>query len=300
MFYLIFKNNLGEITFSGSGNSEISVREISGLGTPDKVYRTQEYLDFDGQVTVSSHFAPRTITISFDIVGGNISQKTAEIYRILSQNGTLYTFFDNSQRRIEVNQISVDSFIRHGSRFRSFAVQFICDNPYFSDHSPIYESCYETLGNIVYDEESESWNLDGPSVWGTHSNDKLLINSGDIKSYPTFTICSSGSAADSNGFEILRVNPYNSSEVIQKFSLNYPLSDGETVTVCFDSRSNGNIRSVTNNLGQNLLSYRSEDSSLSDFWIEPGANRIILNNLSSGNSISASISYENQYIEGVF
>ena len=300
MSYLIFKNNLGEINFSGSGDSDIAVREITGLGTPDRIYQTREYLDFDGQITLSSHFSPRTITISFDVVGGSISQKTAEIYRILSQNGNLYTFFNNSRRRIEINQISVESFIRHGSRVRSFAVQFVCDNPYFSDHSPIYESCYETLGKLVYDGESESWNLDVPSVWGTNSNDKFLINSGDIKSYPIFTVCSSGNAADSNGFEILRVNPDNPAEIIQKFTLNYPLSDGETVTVCFDSRSNGNLRSVTNNLGENLLSYRSEESSLSDFWIDPGKNRIILNNLSGGNSISAYISYENQYIEGVF
>ena len=79
MSYLIFKNNLGEINFSGSGDSDIAVREITGLGTPDRIYQTREYLDFDGQITLSSHFSPRTITISFDVVGGSISQKTAEI-----------------------------------------------------------------------------------------------------------------------------------------------------------------------------------------------------------------------------
>lgn len=300
MSYLIFKNELGELTFSGDGSSPLVIREITGLGTPDKIYQTREYLDFDGQSTISSKFAPRIITISFDICGEDISAHTANVYRVLSKPGTLYTYFVGSNRRITVNQISVDSFVRHGSRFRSLVAQLICDNPYFADHIPVSFSCYETGNNLKYDPEADSWHLDTPTVWGIRINDKPFMNSGDIRTYPVFSITSYGDASSSNGFEILRVNPDNPSEIIQRFCLNYAMSDEETVTICFDSRMGDGRRFVSSSSGKSLLNYRSEDSSLSNFWIDPGENRIIFNNLSEGNTISASVFYENQYVEGVY
>ena len=299
MSYIVYKNDLGELTFSG-GLSDFSIREIVGLGTPDKKYQTREYLDFDGQRTLSSHFVPRTISMSFDISGEDTSSLTAKLYKVLSKEGTLYTYFNTSCRRIAVNQVKIDSFSQNSSRSRSFVAQFICDNPYFFDTHSVSMPCYETVKNIRYNTASGKWNLGTPTIWGAKNNNLLLVNTGDIKAYPTFKIHSFGSSDNNNGIELLRVNPNSSGEIIQRFCLNYALTDGETLTISFDPRSDLGRRYLKSSLGVNLLSFRSENSSLSDFYLEPGENRIILNNLSTGNILSASLTYENQYIEGVY
>ncbi|MBR2916389.1 MAG: phage tail family protein [Clostridia bacterium] len=299
MSYIVYKNDLGEITFSG-GLSDFSIREIVGLGTPEKSYKTREYLDFSGQKTLSSHFLPRTITMSFDISGKDTSALTAKLYKVLSEEGTLYTYFDTSCRRIIVNQVFVESFTKNSSRSRSFVAQFICDNPYFFDTQTVSLPCYETVKNIKYDQDSGKWNLDTPTIWGAKNNNLLLLNTGDTRAYPTFKIHSLGSSDSANGIELLRVKPNSPTEIIQRFALAYPLTDGETLTISFDPHSDLDRRYLKSSLGVNLLPFRDEDSSLSDFYLEPGENRIILNNLSTGNILSASLSYENQYIEGVY
>ena len=300
MSHIIFENELGTLSFYGDRSSELAISEIQGLGTPDKNYRTRNYIDFDGQTTISSNFMPRTISMAFDIISGNVSEISSKIYRIFSKGGTLYTHFENSSRRIEVNQIAVDSFIPHGTALRSFVVQFTCDDPYFSDEFPVTKPCYEIVKNIRYDSESNSWNLDTPSIWGTNSNDVLLINSGDSRIYPIITVYSQGSAEDNRGIELLRVNPHNPDEILQRFAINYQLSDGEVIIFCFNQRSDLKRRYIKSSLGSNLLNTRTEDSSLDNFYLDLGENRVILNNLSTGNTLSATISYDNQYIEGVY
>lgn len=300
MSYIIFKNDLGELTFSGDNSSEFAIRSISGLGTPEKIYETRRFLDFDGQITTSSRFDARTITMNVDITKGDASFLSAKLYRILSKSGTLYTYFKNGSRRIYANQVSVDSFVSNGSVFRSFVIQFICDNPHFSDTLPIIEPCYEIQKNIRFNPETNSWNLDASLVWGSNSNDVILNNKGDTIVYPIFTIHSIGTSNDDMGIELLRVDPDNPEVVLQRFKLLYALSDGEVITLCFNQRSDENRRYIKSSLGTNLLNFRSKDSSLSGFYLEPGRNRIILNNLSAGNKLSASLSYDNQYIEGVY
>ncbi len=299
MFYILFKNNLGEIKFSGDGTEPFSLTHISGLGLPEREYQTHEYLGLDGQQTVSSRFAPRIITMVFDLKGRNISSLTAKLYRVLAQEGTLYIVSSNSQRRTHVNQISVDSFTGNGN-YRSFSAQFICDNPYFWDMETIHRPCYKLIKNIKRDSAADLWNLDTPVIWGQISNDTVFNNDGDIKAYPIITIYSKGDAADNGGFEILRVDPKNSENIIQRFCLNYAMTDNEKITVCFDSRSDKKRRYISSSQGTNLLNCRSEDSALDQFYLECGENRIIINNLSHGNLLSAYLSYENQYVEGVF
>ncbi len=299
MLHIIFKNDLGEIKFSGDGNSPFSLTAITGLGLPEKIYQTREYLDFDGQQTISSRFSPRTITIAFDLKGKEVSSLTAKLYKTLTKDGVLYVISDTSSRRINVHQITVDSFSQRGP-FRSFTAQFICDNPYFWDTATVTKPCYALVGGICYDTENAKWNLDTPAIWGKTDNDTIFNNTGDVKAQPLLTIYSNGDAADSAGFEILRVNPIKPDEILQKFALNYALSDGEKITICFDPCSDKKRRYIISSKGTNLLNYKTKTSSLSDFYFDCGENRIIINNLSQGNLLSAHIFYENQYVEGVF
>ncbi|MBE7012203.1 MAG: hypothetical protein E7415_05970 [Ruminococcaceae bacterium] len=300
MSQIIFQNDIGTLKFSGDRSFQLAIYELLGLGTPEKTYQTRNYIDFDGQTTISSTFNPRTISMAFDITYGDVSEMSAKIYRIFSKGGTLYIDFKNKSRRIEVNQVSVDSFSSHGSSLRSFVVQFTCDNPYFSDNSPITKPCYETVKNICFDNEAQSWNLDTPTVWGTNNNDVILINSGDSLVYPLITVYSTGDADSNNGIELLRVNPDKPDEILQRFAITHALSDGEVISICFNQRSDINRRYIKSNLGTNLLNSRTEDSSLDNFFLVPGKNRIILNNLSYGNVISATVHYDNQYVEGVY
>lgn len=300
MSHIIFKNELGTLFFGGDRSSNLALREISGLGTPEKIYKTADYIDFDGQITLSSRFAPRTINFSFDIVFGDVSAVSAEIYRIFSKSGTLFTYFRNGAKRIEVNQIFAESFVPHGTGLRTFAVTMCCDSPFFSDEKTIKIPCYETIKNIRFDASSNSWNLAEPTVWGSNSNDVIVENKGDELSYPTFHIHSFGDAQNDEGIEILRVSPKDPEDIIQRFALKHRLSDNEDITVCFNRRSNRKRRYIVSSFGTDLSDKRTEDSDLSAFYLLPGENRIILNNLSVGNTLSAGLEYDNQYVEGVY
>lgn len=299
MFYMIFKNALGEIEFSGDGNAPISITSVLGLGLVDKICQTQEYLDFDGRQTLSSRFEPRTISLSFDLKGGNTAHLAAKLFRVLSREGTLYIISDAAKRRAKVSQISLSEVEKIGS-FRSYSAQLICDNPYFGDAQTNRATCFEATGNLRFDSESGKWNLSEPTVWGQIKNDVIIKNDGDAAAYPTITLTSFGDAEDEAGFELLRVKPSDKGEVLQRFALCYALSDGERITLCFDPRSDKKRRYLKSTTGKNLLEVRAEDSSLSDFYLDCGENRIIINNLSRGNTLAAEISYENQYVEGGF
>lgn len=371
MNYILFKNELGQILFSGSArtsfesrgvfaalgtdaqtakNSCLStvcfpIRRVSGLGVPEKIYTTREYVGLDGQNTVSSRFDARAITISFDITSyessslsgvlnasgssaeiremseSRLKEATAYLFRVLSREGTLYFSSGSKIRRIFANQVSVSDFESYGGCARAFSAQFICDNPYFFDETPIRVSCYSIKNNLKYDESAQSWRLDTPTKWGLLENDTIIENSGITRAFPTFIVraftsssssseaetentgeaaSSGGSSAPSEGFEILRTDINNPEKVIQKFKICRAMQDGEEITICFDPRSEKGRRYIENSSGESLLSYRSEDSSLSDFYLEPGKNRIIVNNLSENRTISAYLKYENSYIEGGF
>lgn len=298
MSYIIFENPLGSLTFCGDGSSPLSLREVHGLGTPERIYQTRQYWGQDGQVTLSSHFDARTISIAFDLFAKDLREQTAKIHRIFSLGGTLYICGENKNRRIEANRVTVSEFTRHGSAFRSFAVQFVCDDPFFKDPSPTYLPCRKMTSNIVF--VDGKWNLDTPIVWGVASPNVSFSNLGHFNAYPTFTLYSAKDALSGDGFEILRVDPKNSQTVIQRFALNYLMSNEERITLSFSNRNEKGRRYIKSSTGENLLPYKSEESRLSDFWLSPGDNRIIVRNLSEGNDLSAYISYENQYIEGAF
>lgn len=252
-----------------------------------------------------------------------LKDATSYLFRVLSREGTLYFASGTTIRRIFANRISISDFTSYGNRARAFSAQFICDNPYFFDEKAVYVSCYSIKNNLKYDEEAESWHLDTPTKWGLLENDTVIENSGITRAFPTFIIRAASSSSSpsqesetaqttetaqtnadtsssAGGFEILRTDINDSEKVIQKFKICRALQDGEEVTLCFNPRSDKGRRYIENSDGESLLNYRSEDSSLSDFYLEPGKNRIIVNNLSENGTISAYLSYENSYIEGGF
>jgi len=299
MFYITYENEYGALKLGGDGGYKMPVTDVLGLGSPPKEYVVNEYLGHDGQFTKSVRTRARTITIKFD-VSGNLQYESRQIYRVLSFPGTLKVHFGATKRMIFVNQTSVEDFKTQGRAYRSFVVQMICDNPYFTDLSETDALCYGIVDNIKYDSTSGAWLLGTATekqIWTSSNSDKIIFNKGDVKTEPLFCVTVLGTPTNTAGFEILKKD--KSGEVIQKIKLNYTPSDGEKITVSCKSRHKDG-RFIKSSENGDIANFKSTDTSLSKFWLDVGANRIVINNLLTGCTLKAYISYDNQYVEGVY
>lgn len=267
-------------------NHDLKVLSAVGFGLPPEEYTVKSIIGVDGEVTTNSAWRARTITISFDIQD-DIRCKSNRICKAFSvKNLPLRCFFDNDRRSIIVNRITLDEGDTNGP-IRSFTVQLICDFPFFTDESDNTEPCYSIIKNIKHD--AGGWNLAQKTVWGEAINRKIINNAGDIKAEPRFIISSIGESSQTHGIKIINHT------TAQEFILNYPISDGETITIDFSPRNDTGKRNITSSKSGDITNYRDDSSSLSSFYLAPGGNDIQFINLDAGTKIRADISWKSLY-----
>jgi hypothetical protein len=165
-------------------------------------------------------------------------------------------------------------------------LRFICHDPLF--FNPIQKSI--TFDNLVSGSDDDwvlPWSfpmLFGGSAFALSGN---IVYPGTWLDYPTIVI-----VGPVNGLIITNVS---TGEFIE---FNYSIADGETVTISLEP---GN-KSVTNQLGTNLLGVITPDSDLATFHIAPnpevanGLNEIDLTLSGADAGSSVSISYYERYI----
>lgn len=293
---LRFENDIGELIFDGE---HLRILALEGLGTPQKTYDTIEYIGYDGVFTTNSKKTSRTINIKFDVVTLNLRH----VMRVLDSGGTLYVQCGSVRRKITVNQITVGEPEPH-EIVSTVTAQFICDNPYFNDWKENEVACYSVTKNIKY--SSGSWNLSDKVVWGSLISDGIITNDSDSKIEPVFEIRIVGTTENGGGFEILRVNDNystddtNDDNIIQRLSFNYDTVDGEVITVNLDGRNEKGYRYAVSDKNGSILNYRSDDTSLSKFWLKIGKNRIVVKNSNADSKLNVTMRYNNKYTEAVY
>lgn len=282
--HLIYENDIGKISFSGSGKETWRIKEITGLELPGKNFNVVSYAGQDGQETISEMAAPRVITISGDVCSMDMLQhELSRAVRILNKPGRLKLYLGNRQRKIDC-RVNAFELVPRSGVYQPFVLQLIADKPFFEDFKNLSVGVFSRMDMVGND------NILPMALTG-RSSEVNINNLGHVKTEPIFYVynISGGTGeASENGFEILNHTTG------QHIRLNYSTIDNEIITIDLPGRK------ITSNKNGNLIQYISNDTFLSDFWLSVGANTIEAINNNPNEDINVVCEFTNQYIEAVY
>ena len=277
---ILFKNSHGKILMSGGNiKNAWKIREISGLGLPEKSYSYNTYAGVAGQELSETQVLPRTITIGVDIERNCLSE-ISRAAGVLSHDGELVICHKTKQRKIFVRCVSFVKQERNDAINRA-VVQFVADNPYFTDSDMKCDTVATRTKNLTSD-------FTLPKKFSERKSKNILVVSGDERSDPEIYI-----SCLSDGFA---VGQENYVEIInhttkKSIRLDYELSCNEEIVIDIENRK------ITSSLGKNMYVHLSADSFLSDFYLEPGANEI---ECICPFEVTVSAGYKNNYREAMY
>ena len=276
-----YKNSLGTVEISGDSAKDIRLTAIDGLGIAEREYITAFFSGYDGQETVSSRALPRTVTLSAEICSRDISAIAAKTLRILNEPGWLYIEKGEISRRIYCNQAKIPdpTGILRG-RIAEFAVQFVCDSPYFEDGCESTVPLYMRTKNL-----GTPFTL--PAVFGTTVMGAVIKNQGDYDVEPRIYI--NCPKALQSAETVIITNNTTGAQIV----LEYAPQAGDVITV--DIKNRKIVSSFTGNLLNNL----SDDTFLGDFVLERGLNdlSVVVGDIQS--EFTVECKYSNIYCEAV-
>lgn len=279
MLNLKYKSSRGEVRLSGDSSAIFRITETDGFGVAERSYTAATYTGSDGQSTISSKYLPRTITLSGDIVSDDIRTEFSRAADIMSEPGYLYVSDGGADRRIYCNQMNfpdINRILR--GKIASFAVQFVCDNPYFEDAADTEIPIYRRIKNL-----STPFTL--PAVFGTTAAENTAFNIGSAAVEPVIAIRFTKTLSTA---ETVKVTNSTTGAFV---SFSYTPQSGDVVKIDIPER-----RLTSSRLGT-ITEQLSDDTYLSDFRLERGRNVI---GVSVGDAQSGAVVaciFNNKYLE---
>lgn len=264
----------------GSGEGDIKIISLDGLGMPEKSFQVAQYAQQPGQETLSATDNARTITVKCDLnVGTGRQSELSRIMGVFYMPGTLTIDTDIRRRDIACYCNAFELLDRHPG-IQAFSVQFIADNPYFKDATAAVDNVVE-----ITDLLKTTFTL--PTVFSKIQTEADVLNSGHLNTEPIFEIRNTGAA-----FQDKEINLFNDTTG-QKISFTASMDDDSLVEVNVENREilqDG--EDITNNI--------TDDTYLSDFWLIPGVNHIRAETTDKSLGIGISCQHTNLYIEAVY
>lgn len=279
---LEYKNNLGTVLMQGGGQeTPLRVTGIDGIGLAQREYNTAIYSGYDGQETLDSRTLARSITVAVEVADKDAVQVVRHALDVLSQNGMLYIKDGDIERCIECNQVHVSEANRIlKGQILTFAVQFVCDSPFFEDTCDTSVPLYKRMkllktpftlptmfGEIILGGTIE--------VKGTLSIEPVIIIH-----YPTKL----------QGAESIILTNETTGKAVR---LDYAPNADETITIDIKKRK------VTSSINGNIINYISMDTFLGDFVLVRGQNVISVNVGDVTPEFTIECRYNNLYNEAV-
>lgn len=317
MLHITYENEIGRLDFSGgSGKGAWRILEIDGLGLAEKSYQTVTYPGGAGQRTVSETAGARVITIQCDVncihgtyksTAGNAFEASKAL-KILNEPGALFIGNGGRNRKIEARCTQAAQGQRYGG-YLVFAMQFICDYPYFEDPAvqtiPIFKRENLIGCGVRWFLEpdasgKDSWKSEPlaadafqlPCIFSRRVSEANILNAGDVEAEPVIRIRMQGGEYSGESGESGTLAIHNLT-TCQKIELN--LADaGKVSTVTIDIHN----RKIFSQDEENLIHYLAPTSFLSDFWLQKGQNLIQVDNYLS-DSCSVVCEFSNKYVEAV-
>lgn len=279
-----FDNALGSIRFRGAGAGGIRLLAVSGLGLVKKEVNVTSYLGQAGQELLSEKDLARTITLSCDLQSENVRRELSRIMKILYRAGTITLSAGKRRRMIACRCSEFDEPDYCGRNIAKFALQFTCDNPYFTD-------CEEQTASVLNREKLLYGSFTFPCMFSKRTSRMTLINSGDVEAEPVimlYNTATKSALGEDYGIEIVN-HTTGQSILIERATTN-----GEVITVDVPNRS------ITSSLSGDITHSLSQDSYLSNFIFAVGTNDIEAVNYNEGEEISVVFHWKNQYLEAVW
>ncbi len=278
---LIYKNDFGIVTMHGTTQGDIRICKLEGLGIALSEYTTAVYTGQKGQHTLFKRALPRSITMSLEVTGNNTASVARTAINVLSRSGTLFIEDKNIDRRIFCNQVQIPDMekVLKGKIF-TFAVQFVCDNPYFEDKTDTVLPLYQRAKML-----STPFSL--PCVFGEITAGAQIENNGDMEIEPQITICYPNTIENAENATITNRTTGKS------ICLDYAPLAKDVVTIDVKNRK------ITSSINGNIINCLSDTTFLGDFVLVRGTNHITvdLGDVTSGFTIECR--YSNNYQEAV-
>lgn len=274
MFTFEYKNDIGCLTIGGGKNDTWNATDVSGLGLVDKNVTSVTFKGEHGRLTTDSVLKERTITISGDILSDDLTTEISRAVAILSREGDIVI---NGTRLIHCESVSFPDPKRVG-RIAKFTIQFVCDQPYFSETDEINAPVLE-----VADHLKEEFTL--PMAFSTITTFGLIDVKGEEETYPVIYITNLG---DETYDGITLINESTGKSI----TLNCFPEKYEVVKIDIDKRS------VTSSVSGDKLKHLSADTRLSEFYLKYGENKIYLKD--NPDNVNVTVKYRNKYGSAIY
>ncbi len=279
---LTYKNEFGTVMMQGkSGGDSLRITAIEGLGLVTREYNEAVYSGYDGQETLGSRAAARSITIALEALGKNIAQMVRDAFRVFSQSGMMYIQNEDLDRRIYCSQVQIPDVTRVlRGQIATFAVQFVCDNPVFEDREDTVVPLYERTKLL-----GTPFTL--PTKFGEIVAGSSIEIKGTIPIEPVITMHYPEALADTE--DVTLTNETTG----KRIQLNYEPKADDTVTIDIKNRK------ITSSVSGNLINFLSNDSFLGEFVLERGTNVLSVDLGDVAPDFTIQCRYNNLYNEAV-
>ena len=283
MLKLTYKNKYGSVEMAGGGKgSPLRITNIEGLGLAEMEHTTVSYAGSDGQETVSSRALPRSITVSGDVCATSAAKELRRAVGIVCEPGYLYISDGGEmQRRIFCSQtVFPDAERILQGKIAAFAMQFVCDNPFFEDAEDTAAKLYSRTKNL-----STTFTL--PCTFGSTSTGASIMIDSRRSIEPIIKIYTPVSTSSAETVTI--TNAATGKSI--KLALTYTAGDVLTIDV-------KNRTVVSTKLG-NIADKLSDDTYLGEFRLIGGKNTITAAVGSISSRVTIECVYNNQYDEAM-
>ncbi len=282
MITLIYKNELGEVVMKGGGKDlPFKITAIEGLGLISREYNAAVYSGYDGQETLSARAVARSITIALEVMSKKVVESMRDALRVFSQSGMLYIKNEELDRRIYCSQVQIPDVTRVlRGQIATFAVQFVCDNPFFEDGEDTVVSLYKRTKLLA-----TPFSL--PAVFGEIVLGGSIEIKGTVSVEPVISIYYPTAIEDVES--IILTNETTG----KKVQLDYAPKAEDTVMVDIKNRK------IVSSVSGNIINFLSKDTFLGDFVLKRGVNLISLSVGDLTPDFTVECRYNNLYNEAV-
>lgn len=279
---LTYKNDLGTVIMQGGGqDSPLRITAIEGMGLVTREYNTAVYSGHDGQETLNSRAAARSITIALEVIDKNAADIVYSALDVFGKSGMLYIENKDLSRRIKCSQVQIPDVARVlRGQIATFAVQFICDSPFFEDRSDTVLPLYKRTKLL-----STPFAL--PTMFGEITLGGKIEIKGTISVEPVITVYY---PTEIEGSESIILTNDTTGKSVQ---LDYAPTAEETITIDIKNRK------VVSNISGNIINHLSDDTFLGDFVLVRGVNVISVNVGDVTSDFTIECRYNNLYSQAV-
>ncbi len=275
---LSFTNPLGKVDMTGGGTSHIRIISVSGLEFVPKNYGVIRFSDTDGIETVTENHTERTITGKGDIFFKSY-EEVKRLQSVFMEKGEITVTKNGRKFKCGYKPGKFETQ-REGRYILSFVFQVICDSPFFTAETS--ESVYlRKRINMV-----SGTGVTLPAVFTKREQKVSVINKGHKRTEPVIKITYAKPLSGSlNGGIVIKNNTTGKFIKFTGKAKDYTAFD-------IDIKQ----RKVLSKDGADISSCLSDDTYLSEFFLNVGVNEIEVINSNLSEDISAKLEFDPLYL----